>query len=254
MKDETKFLIEIADQFGRDAQNVLDFVAKSGNLEKAAKVLVGAGKPTTPIAAPTIACPERSDLYKLPDGVYFIAGTSDGEINTKTYAKYDPSMTSAPFPAKYIGVKLGHRAIAVALEDLPGDKDGKLQLMPRNHTSPETSEHYSWNDEADEYRFNVFEDFNGKDNTERIKEYGSTINLPQETWIPSMGELGLLMIHATDVNRAIELAGGKRIEGWHWSSTEDSQYIAWYVNFSDGSTGSYGNKYNSGAVRAVAEF
>lgn len=32
MKDETKFLIEIADKFGKEAQNVLDFVAKDCNL------------------------------------------------------------------------------------------------------------------------------------------------------------------------------------------------------------------------------
>ena len=253
MKEETKFLIEIADRFDDNAQEVLDFVAKNGNLEKAAKALAGAGKPTTPIAAPTIACPERSDLYKLPDGVYFIAGTSDGEINTKTYAKYDPSMTSAPFPAKYIGVKLGHRTVAVALEDLPGDKDGELQLMPRDHTSPETSEHYSWDSEADEYRFNVFEDFDGKGNTDRLKEYGCTINLPEGTWLPSMGELGLLMIHATDVNRAIELAGGKPIKGCHWSSTENSQLNAWLVGFSDGNAYNV-NKCYSYAVRAVAAF
>ena len=253
MKEETKFLIEIADRYDNDAQDVIDFVAKNGNLEKAAKAPVGAGNPTTPIAAPTIACPERSDLDKLPDGVYFIAGGAEGEINTKTYAKYDPSMTAAPFPTKYIGVKLGQRTVAVALEDLPADKDGELQLLPRDHTSPETSEHYSWNDEADEYRFNVFEDFNGKDNTERLKKYGSTISLPEGEWIPSMGELGLLMMHAADVNRAIELAGGKPIKGWHWSSTERSRGYAWSVYFSDGITGLNG-KCLSLAVRAVAAF
>lgn len=253
MKEETKFLIDIADRFDDNAQDVLDFVAKDGNLEKAAKALTGAGKPTASVAAPTIACPERSDLDKLPDGVYFIAGTSDGEISTKTYAKYDPSMAAAPFPTKYIGVKLGQRSVAVALEDLPGDKDGELQLLPRDHTSPETSEHYSWNDEADECRFNIFEDFNGKDNTERLKEYGSTISLPEGEWIPSMGELGLLMMHAADVNRAIELAGGKPIKGWHWSSTENSQSHAWSVYFSDGLT-SNGGKCGSFAVRAVAAF
>ena len=143
MKEETKFLIEIADRFDDDAQDVLDFVAKNGNLEKAAKALAGAGMPTA-APVPTIACPERSDLDKLPDGVYFITGTLDGESNTKTYVKYDPSMTAAPFPTKYIGVKLGHHTVAVALEDLPGDSDGELQLLPRDHTSPETSEHYSW--------------------------------------------------------------------------------------------------------------
>ena len=253
MKEETKFLIEIADRFDDNAQEVLDFVAKNGNLEKAAKALAGAGKPTVSVAAPTIARPERSDLGKLPDGVYFIAGATEGEVNTKTYAKYDPSMTAAPFPTKYIGIKLGHRTVAVALEDLPGDNNGELQLLPRDHTSPETSEHYSWNDEADEYRFNVFEDFNGKDNTERLKEYGSTISLPEGEWIPSMGELGLLMMHAAYVNRAIELAGGKPIKDWHWSSTEDSQYGAWVVHFSDGNSNDT-LKYLSYAVRAVAAF
>lgn len=253
MKEETKFLIEIADRFDNDAQDVLDFVAKNGNLDKAAKALAGAGKPTVSVAPPTIACHERSDLDKLPDGVYFIAGGTESEVNTKTYAKYDPSMTDAPFPTKYIGVKLGHRTVAVALEDLPGDNNGELQLLPRDHTSPETSEHYSWDDEADKYRFNAFEDFDGKGNTERLKEYGSKIDVPEGEWIPSMGELGLLMMHATDVNRAIELAGGKPIKGWHWSSTEYSQYGAWLVGFSDGYT-SYNGKYYSIAVRAVAAF
>lgn len=263
MKEETKFLIEIADRFDDDAQDVLDFVAKSGNLEKAAKALAGAGMPTIPTAAPAPAgtpaavpgissvAPEALD--KIPDGVYFIAGGTEGEINTKTYAKYDPSMTAAPFPTKYIGVKLGHRTVAVALEDMPGDKDGELQLLPRDHTSPETSEHYTWNDEANEYQFNAFEDFDGKGNTERLKEYGSKIEVPEGEWIPSMGELALLMMHATEVNRAIELAGGKPIKGWHWSSTEVSQGGAWYVYFSYGYA-STSLKHLSYAVRAVAAF
>lgn len=263
MKEETKFLIEIADRFDDNAQEVLDFVAKNGNLEKAAKALGGAGMPVapaeapaptgTPAAAPGISSVAPEDLDKLPDGVYFIAGGTESEINTKTYAKYDPSMTAAPFPTKYIGVKLGHSTVAVALEDLPGDSNGELQLLPRDHTSPETSEHYSWDDEADKYRFNAFEDFDGKGNTERLKKYGSKIEVPEGEWIPSMGELGLLMMHATDINRAIELAGGKPIKGWHWSSTEYSRNGAWDVNFSDGTTFSI-YKFSSGAVRAVAAF
>ena len=233
MKDETKFLIEIADQFGKDAQNALDFVAKTGNLEKAAKAL---GK--------TEITGSNEDL---PDGVYFIAE------NRASYQLMADDDTAPHFPTKYIGVKVGQRAIAVALKDLPGDNNGELQLLPRDHTSPETSEHYSWDDEADKYRFNAFEDFDGKGNTERLKEYGSKIEVPEREWIPSMGELGLLMRHATDVNRAIELAGGKPIKGWHWSSTEYSQHSAWGVYFSDGRADNNG-KYGSNAVRAVAAF
>lgn len=242
MKDETIFLIEIANQFGKDAQNALDFIAKSGNLEKAAKAL---SKPKVTDIRPTSAITGSNE--DLPDGVYFIAE------NRTNYQLMTDDNTAPHFPTKYIGVKLGHRAIAVALKDLPGDNDGELRLLPRGHTSPKTSEHYSWDDEADKYRFNAFEDFDGKGNTERLKEYGSKIEVPEGEWIPSMGELGLLMMHATDVNRAIELAGGKPIKGWHWSSTEYSQLGAWYVGFSDGYT-NVGNKYLSVAVRAVAAF
>ena len=244
MKEEIKQLVNFYKEFGADAQKVLDFVSNEINQRKMRNIFA-----QEEIEGNSLA--ENNEA--IPDGVYFIAGGTEGEVNTKTYAKYDPSMNAAPFPTKYIGVKLGHRAVAVALEDLPGDNDGELQLLPRDHTSPETSEHYSWDDEADKYRFNAFEDFDGKGNTERLKEYGSKIEVPEGEWIPSMGELGLLMMHATDVNRAIELAGGKPIKGWHWSSTENSQGNAWSVVFSDGITDT-GSKYGSLAVRAVAAF
>ena len=230
MKDETKFLIEIADKFGKEAQNVLDFVVKSSNLEKAAKALN-----------------KVKSNEDLPDGVYFIAE------NRTSYQLMTDDDTAPHFLTKYIGVKLGQRAIAVALKDLPGDNDGELQLLPRGHTSPETSEHYSYDKEADDYRFNSFEDFDGQANTARLKGYGCTIDLPEGEWIPSMGELALLMMHASKVNRAIELAGGKPIKGWHWSSTEYSYSFTWSVIFSDG-TG-YGNyKHYSLAVRSVTAF
>lgn len=246
MKEEAKQLMNFYKEFGADAQKVLDFASNEINQRKMRNIFAQEETEGNSLA-------ENNEA--IPDGVYFIAGGTESEVNTKTYAKYDPSMTDAPFPTKYIGVKLGHRAVAVALEDLPGDSNGELQLLPHDHTSPETSEHYSWDKETDEYRFNVFEDFNGKDNTERLKEYGSTISLPEGEWIPSMGELGLLMMHAADVNRALELAGGESIKGWHWSSTEYSRNGAWYVYFSDGYTyNGYGIKYSSHAVRAVAAF
>lgn len=242
MKDETKFLIEIANQFGKDAQDVLDFVAKTGNLEKAAKAI---SKPEATDSRPTCAITGSNE--DLPDGVYFIAE------NRTNYQLMTDDGTAPHFPTKYIGVKVGQRAIAVALKDLPGDNDGELQLLPRGHTSPETSEHYSYDMEAEKYRFNAFEDFDGQANTERLKGYGCTIDLPEGEWIPSMGELALLMMHASKVNRAIELAGGKPIKGWHWSSTEQSLDSIWYVHFSFGYTAD-GSKSGAHALRAVATF
>ena len=242
MKDETKFLIEIADKFGKDAQSILDFVTKTGNLEKAAKAL---NKTEVIESQPTCAITASNE--NLPDGVYFIAE------NRTSYQLMTDDNTAPHFPTKYIGVKMGQRSIAVALKDLPGDNDGVLRLLPREHTSPETSEHYSYDKAADKYRFNAFEDFDGQANTERLKGYGCTIALPEGEWIPSMGELALLMMYATKVNRAIELVGGEPINGWHWSSTEYSQRSTWGVYFSNGSTIS-NSKCNLHAVRTVTAF
>ena len=194
-----------------------------------------------------------NEIEKINDGVYFIADETCEKTDVRNYVKLTPDVQVAPPNTKYIGVKMGDRAIAVALEDLPSDEDGELQLIPRNHTSPETSDRYSYDTTTDTYRFNVYEDFNGKANTEHLKQNGCAIDLPEETWIPSVGELGLLMMNATAINKALELAGGKPIKGWLWSSTEHSQHCAWYVGFSNGFTSIY-CKYGSGAVRAVAAF
>lgn len=237
MKRETKQLVNFYKEFGADAQKVLDFVSNETNQRKMRNVFAQEETEGNSLA-------ENNEA--TPDGVYFI--TADGDR-----IPYIHKDQSAPTGTVRIGVKMGNRSIAVALHDLPGDSNGELQLLPRDHTSPETSEHYNWNDEADKYRFNAFEDLDGKGNTERLKEYGSKIEVSRGEWIPSMGELGLLMMHATDVNRAIELAGGKPIKGWHWSSTEYSQNYAWYVLFSDGYTSNV-SKYGSNAVRAVAAF
>lgn len=187
---------------------------------------------------------------KLTDGIYFIEETAGQRT---TYTKLTDETTSAPATTKYIGVKMGDRAIAVALKDLPGDSDGELRLLPRNHRSPETSEHYSRDRDAEVDRFNIYEDFDGKGNTERLKAAGCEIELPEGEWIPSIGEIGLLMMNLSKVNKALKLAGGKPLKKWSWSSTEYSQNGAWDVNFSDGVTNiSY--KCNSYAVRAVAAF
>ena len=239
MKDETKFLIEIIGQFGKDAQNVLDFVSNPDNIEKAVKAIDKPEDTTT--QQTSVITGSNKDL---PDGVYFI---SDNHAN---YQLMTDDNTAPSFPVKYIGVKLGQRAIAVALKDLPGDNDGKLQLLPKFHTSPKTSDHYSYNNKANKYMFNVLEDFNGQANTERLNGYGCAISLPEGEWIPSVGELSLLMMHTSKVNRAIELAGGEPIKGGYWSSTEYNYSGAYDVYFSSGST-DYASKVNPYSVRAV---
>ena len=242
LEDETKFLIEIADKFGKEAQNILDFIAKTGNLEKATKVL---RKPEVADRRPTGEI--TGSNTDLPDGIYFIA---ENHTNYQLMTDNDPM---PHFSVKYIGVKMGQRAIAVALKDLPGDNDGKLQLLPDNHTSPKTSDYYSYNNKTDKFMFNVLEDFNGQVNTERLKGYGCTINLPEGEWIPSIGELSLLMMHTSKVNKAIELAGGEPIKGGHLSSTEYNEFNTWCVYFEDGHA-YISVKCSSNAIRTVTAF
>lgn len=192
--------------------------------------------------------------YDLPDGVYFIAGTSDSEVNTKTYARYTPGMTEAPIKADYIGVKLGRHAIAVALKDLPGNEDGELEILPLlGHTAPEFSEHYSWDKKQDRYRFNPFADFDGKGNTERLKEYGSEIGIPEGEWVPSLGELNLLDRASYRINKAIELVGGSPIKGLYASSTMSSQHLGWLFNIEHHSV-LYSFNDSHYRVRTVAAF
>lgn len=244
MNKEATFLRSVYDSYGNNAQEALDFITNENNLNSA-KRLVDA-------EAVEVAAANDSN-YKVPDGVYFISDEECNNTKVRYYSKFVPGMTAAPFPTKYIGVKLGHRSIAVALEDLPGDDDGELQLLPDTGRCPKDSDRYCRNEESGECRFNIFEDFDGKGNTKHLKDCGCTIELPDGEWIPSMGELGLLMMHAKEVNRAIELAGGKPLKGWYWSSTEYSQIFAWFVNLGYGFT-FYFSKFISFALRAVAAF
>lgn len=63
------------------------------------------------------------------------------------------------------------------------------------------------------------------------------------------------IIKAKDsINDALKYIGAEPLaSAWFWSSTESSQYNAWYVYFFIGDTGSY-SKYGSGRVRAVIDF
>ena len=99
-------------------------------------------------------------------------------------------------------------------------------------------------------------DWNGKSNTEHIKQVGTDIELKDDEWIPSVAELYLIYLNKRSINAAIEFSGGSRIkDGWYWSSTERSATYAWTLYLDDGSLTGWATKVsNSGYVRAVAAF
>lgn len=231
---KTEFLTNVFREFGTDAQQALDFVTNETNrrkvdwLERTSK-------------NEELHSPEDDTIA---DGIYFVA--ENGQLERFT--------GEAPFlTVKYIGVKMGDHRVAIALNDLPGDEDGELQLLPSLDNCPKDSDRYTYDKANDTYRRNAYEDFDGKGNTEHLKQEGCIVPIPEGEWIPSLGECGIIMMNLTKVNAALVAAGGSPLKGWYWSSTEYSQSNAWSVYFSDGGTNGY-NKYYSYAIRPVAAF
>ena len=68
--------------------------------------------------------------------------------------------------------------------------------------------------------------------------------------VPDIRELSLLHLNIDDVNAGLVAAGGEKLEGYYWSSTENSSYAAWYLWMGDGYRDYYG-KYSSRYVRPV---
>lgn len=68
--------------------------------------------------------------------------------------------------------------------------------------------------------------------------------------VPDIRELSLLHLNIDDVNAGLSAAGGEKLEGYYWSSTELSSNYAWYLWLDDG-TRSYDVKLNSKYVRPV---
>lgn len=52
--------------------------------------------------------------------------------------------------------------------------------------------------------------------------------------VPNIRELSLLHLNIDDVNAGLSAAGGEKLEGWYWSSTEYGNFGAWVLRMSDG--------------------
>ena len=115
------------------------------------------------------------------------------------------------------------------------------------------------------------QDFNGKANTAAIKAYDSSLsNNPAakyvynytttgtnagDWYLLALGELYTVYNNKDFLNYALSLVGKKAIptNGNYWSSSEYSNYDAWYLRFSDGLVDRF-SKYYNGYVRPVLAF
>ena len=62
--------------------------------------------------------------------------------------------------------------------------------------------------------------------------------------VPDIRELSLLHLNIDDVNTGLSAAGGEKLEGYYWSSTEYISYYAWRLSMINGSRDSNDKNYS----------
>lgn len=104
--------------------------------------------------------------------------------------------------------------------------------------------------------FAALQDAGEKDDDEDSQEYtweeAMKIKFSQDNiHVPDIRELSLLHLNIDDVNAGLSAAGGEKLEGYYWSSTEYSNDDAWTLRMSDGNRDWYNKNYDSGYVRPI---
>lgn len=226
------------------------------------------------------------DKTKMKDGIYYI--TSDGYcIPVELYSEKEMKEMSHKFIdwIEYVGVKLGSKSIAVAKSDATPLCNPILKISPETRINIKTDEgaektagclstgigvdFTSMNEHHVPDIIQASGDWNGKENTENIKqdsgwnEFMSKIKLNKDEYIPSVAELKLIQIFGKQLNEAInKIHGDPLLEDWYFTSTQFSSTGLWDMYFGDGRIACINNfdeKLNAfrplaGRVRAVHTF
>lgn len=170
------------------------------------------------------------------NGLYLIYGNGHAEPFTGDNSKNC---------VRYIGLKHGYMSFAISLTE-----HDSVQLLDDDSREESGSGTYY------ERECDALFDIDGRGNTERLVARNPKLRnlLEDGEYIPSLGQLNLMDHYMDELNKAFAYVSASPLSSaWYWSSTENSQGYAWYVNFSNGST-SNNYKYSSYRVRAVIDF
>ena len=194
--------------------------------------------------AVTGALPTGTVLDTTPaDGVYLV--TRDGLADKFTGNNL---ILDCNNPVIGIGIKQGNRGVIVALKDIADGDD--VTLTTRKDTT-------NYDGYIPEY-IDAVADWNGKANTAHLREIGlnPAIDLNDDQYIPSVGEMYLIYTHRREINAALRHVGGMEIaDAWYWTSTETSAPNAWNLDLSNGYLGGWDTKASrKGRVRPVSAF
>lgn len=170
------------------------------------------------------------------DGLYLIYGNGHAEPFTRENFKKD---------VRYIGLK--HKDVSFAISLTEHDR---VQLLDDDSRKEPGSETYY------ERECDALFGINGRGNTKRLVVRNPKLRnlLKDGEYIPSLRQPNPMAHYKDSINDALKYIGAEPLAPeWFWSSTESSQYNAWYAYFFIGDAGSY-SKYGSGRVRAVIDF
>lgn len=171
------------------------------------------------------------------DGLYLIYGNGHAEPFTGENIKKN---------VRYIGLK--HKDVSFAISLTEHDR---VQLLDDDSLEVSVNETYY------ERECDALFDFDGQKNTERLVARNPKLKnlLEDGEYIPSLRQLNLIAHYKGSINNALEYIGAEPLafSAWYWSSTEYSQYHAWYVSFSNGGT-NVNNRSSSHRVRTVIDF
>lgn len=180
--------------------------------------------------------PSEEDKKESTDGLYIIYKDGHAEPFTGDNSKDC---------VRYIGLKHRYMSFAISLTE-----HDIVQLLDDDSREESGSGTYY------ERECDALFDIDGRGNTERLVARNPKLRnlLEDGEYIPSLRQLNLMAHYKDSINDALKYIGAEPLaSAWFWSSTESSQYNAWYVYFFIGDTGSY-SKYGSGRVRAVIDF
>lgn len=180
--------------------------------------------------------PSEEDKKESTDGLYIIYEDGHAEPFTGDNSKDC---------VRYIGLKHRYMSFAISLTE-----HDIIQLLDDDSREESGSGTYY------ERECDALFDIDGRGNTERLVTRNPKLRnlLEDGEYIPSLRQLNLIAHYKDSINNALKYIGAEPLaSAWFWSSTESSQYNAWYVYFFIGDTGSY-SKYGSGRVRAVIDF
>lgn len=180
--------------------------------------------------------PSEEDKKESTDGLYIIYEDGHAEPFTGDNSKDC---------VRYIGLKHRYMSFAISLTE-----HDIVQLLDDDSREESGSGTYY------ERECDALFDIDGRGNTERLVARNPKLRnlLKDGEYIPSLRQLNLMAHYKDSINDALKYIGAEPLASeWFWSSTESSQYNAWYVYFFIGDTGSY-SKYGSGRVRAVIDF